>query len=104
MPEFLQTMLTELKAQPVKYIVGYGAQAVFFSRFLVQWLASERKGRSVVPTAFWILSILGAGMLLSYAIWQRDQVIIVGQSTGVFIYFRNLVLVKREKDRKKGVD
>ena len=77
--------------------IGFIGQAMFSARFLVQWLASERAGRSVVPMAFWVLSILGAMTLLAYAIWRRDPVFIVGQSTGIFIYLRNVHLVRRER-------
>jgi lipid-A-disaccharide synthase-like uncharacterized protein len=75
---------------------GLGAQGVFFLRFLVQWLASEREGRSVIPEAFWWLSIAGAVGLLIYAgIHLRDPVITIGQATGLFIYARNLWLIRR---------
>ncbi|MGH7543981.1 MAG: lipid-A-disaccharide synthase N-terminal domain-containing protein [Gemmatimonadota bacterium] len=76
--------------------IGLAGQACFFSRFLVQWIASERKGRSVVPRAFWYLSISGGLILLSYALWRRDPVFILGQSVGLFVYLRNLVLLRRE--------
>lgn len=77
--------------------IGFAAQAIFAARFLVQWIASERRGRSVIPLAFWILSLAGGLMLLTYAVWRRDPVFILGQTTGVFIYSRNLVLIRREK-------
>jgi lipid-A-disaccharide synthase-like uncharacterized protein len=76
--------------------VGLGGQACFFSRFLVQWIISEREGRSVVPRAFWYLSIAGGLTLLAYSIWRRDPVFILGQSVGLFVYVRNLVLLHRE--------
>ena len=76
--------------------IGLAGQACFFSRFLVQWLASERRGRSVVPRAFWYLSISGGLILLSYSLWRRDPVFILGQSVGLFVYIRNLVLLRRE--------
>ena len=76
--------------------IGLAGQACFFSRFLVQWIASERQGRSVVPRAFWYLSISGGLVLLSYSIWRRDPVFILGQSIGLFVYLRNLVLLRRE--------
>ena len=76
--------------------IGLAGQACFFSRFLVQWLASERQGRSVVPRAFWYLSIAGGLTLLSYSLWRRDPVFILGQSVGLFVYLRNLVLLRRE--------
>ena len=76
--------------------IGLAGQACFFSRFLVQWLASERQGRSVVPRAFWYLSISGGLILLSYSLWRRDPVFILGQSVGLFVYLRNLMLLRRE--------
>ena len=62
---------------------------------MVQWLASERAGRSVIPLAFWILSLIGGVMLLTYAIYRKDPVFIAGQTFGVFVYLRNLQLVLR---------
>lgn len=78
--------------------VGLLGQILFFMRFLVQWLASEKVGRSVIPKAFWYFSIGGSLMLLSYAIWRQDPVFILGQSTGLMIYFRNIVLIKRNEN------
>lgn len=78
-------------------LVGFAGQAAFSARFLVQWLASERAGKSVVPLAFWYLSIVGSLTLLSYAIVRQDPVFILGQSFGVLIYSRNLILIHREK-------
>lgn len=77
---------------------GLLGQLMFTGRFLVQWIASERARRSVVPLAFWYLSMAGGLILLSYAIWRRDVVFILGQSTGVFIYARNLYLIHRERN------
>ena len=77
-------------------VVGFAGQAAFSGRFIVQWLASEREGRSVVPVAFWFLSILGSVMLLAYALYRRDPVFALGQATGVLIYVRNLHLIRRE--------
>jgi lipid-A-disaccharide synthase-like uncharacterized protein len=77
--------------------VGLGGQTFFFSRFLVQWLASEKTGRSVFPMAFWYLSLSGGFLLLLYAMYRRDPVFIIGQSTGTFIYLRNIWLRKRGK-------
>ena len=76
-------------------VFGFAAQFVFALRFLVQWIASERKRRSYVPVVFWYLSICGGLMLLTYAIQRRDPVFIAGQSLGVFIYLRNLILIYR---------
>ena len=79
------------------YVVGFAGQALFASRFLVQWLASERAGRSTMPVAFWFLSMGGGAVLLSYAIYREDPVFIVGQLGGLFIYLRNLHLIARER-------
>jgi lipid-A-disaccharide synthase-like uncharacterized protein len=68
----------------------------------VQWVASERVGRSVIPRAFWYFSIMGSVVILSYAIWREDPVFIIGQSTGLFIYIRNLVLIQREERGRVG--
>jgi lipid-A-disaccharide synthase-like uncharacterized protein len=76
-------------------LIGYIAQTMFAMRFVVQWIASERAGRSVVPTAFWFFSIGGGVMLLGYAIYRRDPVFIIGQAFGVFVYLRNLQFVLR---------
>jgi lipid-A-disaccharide synthase-like uncharacterized protein len=80
--------------------LGFVAQALFTMRFAVQWIASERAGRSVVPTAFWIFSIGGGILLLIYALHRRDPVFIAGQGLGVFIYLRNLQFVLRERKVK----
>jgi len=77
-------------------IIGFAGQVCFSSRFLVQWLASERLKKSVIPNAFWYLSILGGMALLSYALYRKDPVFILGQSTGLLIYFRNLHFIRRE--------
>jgi lipid-A-disaccharide synthase-like uncharacterized protein len=78
-------------------LLGFIAQAFFTARFLVQWLASERAGRSVIPLSFWLLSIGGGLLLLVYALYRRDPVFIAGQSFGVFVYLRNLYFVLRER-------
>jgi len=75
--------------------VGIVGQVIFSMRFLMQWIASERAGRSVVPGVFWYLSILGSLVLLTYALHLRDLVFTLGQSMGFFVYARNLVLRKR---------
>lgn len=78
-------------------ILGLLAQAIFSARFFVQWIASERAGESVVPDLFWLISLGGSLLLLLYAIHQRDPVFIIGQSSGIFIYLRNLHLIQRKK-------
>jgi lipid-A-disaccharide synthase-like uncharacterized protein len=74
-------------------ILGFAGQICFSGRMLVQWIASERRGRSVVPVVFWWMSICGACMLLVYFIWRKDIVGVLGQSTGLIIYLRNLKLI-----------
>ncbi len=81
--------------------IGFLGQAMFSARFLIQWIASERAGRSIVPRLFWIFSILGSSLLLWYAIYRRDPVFILGQSAGLLIYARNLHLIRREKANMK---
>lgn len=80
-------------------IFGLIAQSFFFSRFLLQWVVSERRGMSVIPVGFWYLSLFGSLMLLSYAIHIRDFVFILGQTTGTIVYLRNLMLIYRRNDR-----
>jgi lipid-A-disaccharide synthase-like uncharacterized protein len=76
--------------------VGFLGQAFFSARFLVQWIASEKKGASVVPVYFWYFSVGGGLMLLLYAIYRRDAVFILGQGAGLFVYARNLYLIHRK--------
>jgi len=78
-------------------MVGYIAQILFSMRFVVQWIASERAGRSVVPTAFWVFSIGGGILLLGYALYRKDPVFIIGQALGVVVYLRNLQFVLRSR-------
>lgn len=84
-------------------IFGFLAQAVFASRFVVQWIASERAGRSVVPTVFWYLSLLGTAMLTIYAVYRKDPVFIMGQSLNSIIYVRNLMLIYRPRAAQLAV-
>ena len=78
-------------------MIGLGGQLAFTARFLVQWIASERAGRSTVPIAFWYFSLAGGTILLSYALYREDPVFILGQSMGLVIYSRNLWLIRRER-------
>jgi len=78
-------------------LLGYAGQALFTMRFVVQWIASERAGKSVIPIAFWFFSIGGGLLLFGYALYIRDPVFILGQGFGVFVYLRNLYFIKREK-------
>jgi len=77
-------------------VIGLTGQLMFTGRFLVQWIASERAKKSVVPLAFWWFSIAGGAILLAYAIYRKDPVFILGQSMGLFIYIRNLWLIRQE--------
>ena len=81
-------------------LFGLAAQLMFTGRFLLQWLASERQRKSVVPVAFWYFSLAGGVMLLMYAIHRRDPVIILGQAVGVMIYLRNLMLIYADRRRQ----
>jgi len=83
-------------------IFGLAAQGCFFLRFFVQWIASERRKKSVIPTHFWYLSTLGGLGLLIYSIHVMDPVFIIGQSLGILIYTRNLILIHREKHVEKN--
>jgi lipid-A-disaccharide synthase-like uncharacterized protein len=78
---------------------GFVGQALFSMRFIVQWIASERMRRSVVPVLFWYFSVAGGVTLFLYALWREDPVFIVGQAMGLFVYARNLQLIHRERRR-----
>jgi lipid-A-disaccharide synthase-like uncharacterized protein len=84
-----------------QFWLGFGllGQALFSARFIVQWIASERRRRSVVPLAFWYFSLAGGVTLLAYAIYRRDPVFILGQGAGLFVYARNLWLIYRAPAR-----
>jgi lipid-A-disaccharide synthase-like uncharacterized protein len=84
-----------LEHNPVWLGIGFFGQALFFGRFFVQWLASERRKASVIPRAFWFFSLGGGLVLLAYAIHRKDPVFIAGQVTGLFIYTRNLWFIYR---------
>ena len=81
-------------------IVGFAAQAMFSLRFIVQWIASEKKRESYLPNLFWYFSIAGGAMLLTYAIHRKDPVFIIGQASGLFVYVRNLYFVFLTKRRQ----
>ena len=75
--------------------IGFLGQGLFFGRWVVQWLASEKHAVSHVPIAFWYMSLIGGLITLAYAIYRKDPVFIAGQSIGAFVYVRNLVLISR---------
>ena len=80
-------------------IIGFIGQSLFFMRFLVQWIASEKRGESVIPVLFWYFSLVGGLTLLVYAIHIHDPIFILGQSLGVFIYIRNLSFISQKKNK-----
>lgn len=80
--------------------IGFGGQALFFARFVVQWIVSEKQKKSVIPVAFWYYSIVGSSILCIYAIHKQDPVFIIGQSMGVLIYARNLYFIYRERKKE----
>ena len=87
--------------ETIMIVIGFGGQTLFAARFIIQWLSSENAGRSVIPVAFWYFSISGGLVLLTYAIWRQDPVIIAGQSVGVLIYARNLYFINKEQQEKQ---
>lgn len=80
--------------------IGFFGQALFFGRWLVQWIASEKKAESQVPISFWYLSLIGGLITLAYAIYRMDPVFIAGQSVGSVVYIRNLMLIHRANQAK----
>ncbi|MGD9742659.1 MAG: lipid-A-disaccharide synthase N-terminal domain-containing protein [Dongiaceae bacterium] len=92
-----------MDAEHVWMGIGFLGQAFFSARFIVQWLASERVGRSIIPELFWYCSIGGGVTLLCYAISRADPVFIVGQAGGLFIYGRNIYMIWRERRRNSAL-
>lgn len=86
--------------EQIMVTIGFAGQGLFGMRFIVQWLTSEGRGRSVIPIAFWYFSIGGGAVLLFYAIWRQDPVIICGQGLGLFIYIRNLLLIRKTRNNE----
>ena len=81
-------------------LIGFLGQGFFASRFIFQWIYSEKKGESSIPVIFWYLSIFGGIGLLTYAVFRKDPVIISGQLFGIFIYLRNLILIYKNRNKK----
>ena len=79
--------------------IGFLGQSLFFSRWIIQWIASERKSESQMPIAFWYMSLGGGLIVLTYAIYRKDPVFIAGQGIGSFVYLRNLMLIYRAQKR-----
>ena len=85
-------------------VLGLFAQFLFTMRFVVQWIASERAGKSIIPFSFWVLSIGGGGLLFLYALVRADLVYIIGQGSGLLIYFRNVSFVMKERAANKAAE
>ena len=84
--------------------IGFLGQGMFFGRWVVQWIASERKAESKVPVAFWYMRLIGGLITLAYAIYRVDPVFIAGQSIGSIVYIRNLMLISRASQTKQPAD
>jgi len=82
--------------------IGFLGQGLFFGRWIIQWLASERSASSKVPVAFWYMSLIGGLITLAYAIYRKDPVFIAGQSIGSVVYVRNLMLIYRPNETDKA--
>ena len=82
--------------ETVWIVIGFLGQGLFFGRWLIQWIVSERQAESRMPIAFWYLSLVGGLITLAYAIYRRDPVFIAGQSIGALVYIRNLMLIHRQ--------
>lgn len=87
-----------MTAEQIWLAVGFLGQACFSMRFLIQWIASERRKESVIPVYFWYFSIAGGLTLLTYAVYRLDPVFILGQGAGLFVYSRNLYLIHRRRE------
>ena len=83
-------------------VFGTGGQITFTLRFIYQWRYSARAGESLLPTTFWLISLLGSGMIIAYAIIRRDPVLILGQSTGFVVYLRNIMISRRAARRESA--
>ena len=95
----MQSYLSNLSTTEIIFLlIGFIGQGLFASRFIIQWIYSEKKGESSIPLIFWYLSIFGGIGLLTYAIFRKDPVIIMGQTFGIFIYLRNLILIYKKKN------
>jgi len=79
-------------------LIGFAGQFLFAARFIVQWIASERRGISHIPVQFWYFSLIGGSIMTVYAIHRRDPVFVVGQATGLIVYIRNLMLIHRRNE------
>jgi lipid-A-disaccharide synthase-like uncharacterized protein len=89
-----------MTTETIWLIIGFLGQGLFFGRWLVQWIASERTAESRVPVSFWYMSLIGGLITLTYAIYRKDPVFISGQALGAVVYVRNLVLIHRADQTK----
>lgn len=89
----MDILIPNFTAEHIWICIGFLGQGLFTMRFFVQWLASEKQKKSVIPTAFWYFSLAGGLTLFCYAIYRQDPVFIIGQGTGLFIYLRNLYFI-----------
>lgn len=87
------------RTETIWIVIGFLGQGLFFGRWLIQWIASERTAKSEMPIAFWYMSLIGGLITLAYAIYRRDPVFIAGQGIGAIVYVRNLVLIRRSAGR-----
>lgn len=96
-------MLHNISTKEILWIMlGLFGQIMFTGRFVIQWIASERAKQSVVTKSFWLFSILGSSVLSIYAIYRKDPVFILGQVPGIFIYFRNLVIMRNGERNQRA--
>ena len=97
--QMLQKLLMRIPHDPTSiafFVVGMVGELVFLMRFVVQWIASERKKKTVVPMVFWHLSLAGTFMVLAYAIYQMDPVFMLAYSLNMIIYVRNLAIARAQ--------
>ena len=92
-----------MSTETIWLAIGFLGQGLFFGRWVIQWIASERKAESQVPIAFWYMSLIGGLITLAYAIYRKDPVFISGQGIGTFVYIRNLVLISRARQSNHPV-
>jgi lipid-A-disaccharide synthase-like uncharacterized protein len=92
-------ILLMLSAETIWLGIGFLGQSLFFSRWVLQWAASERLAESHIPISFWYMSLIGSVIVLAYAIHKIDPVFIAGQGVGTVVYVRNLILLHRAKKR-----
>jgi lipid-A-disaccharide synthase-like uncharacterized protein len=100
--QMIQDFLSKTPAFELLWLfVGFAGQILFSARFLIQWIASERVRKSIVPEAFWYFSIGGGALLLAYAIYRKDPVFIAGQAFGMIVYLRNIYFLWTNRSETK---